>query len=69
MSLSRVPNSGEEPEVAGPETETRREVCRVAEIVGPRTSNGLVDHPVDIEGDRPRFGVFKNLSLDIGQPG
>ena len=44
------------------------EIARVPQIVGTRAGDGLVDHLVDIEGDRARFGVVKNLSLHIGQP-
>ena len=45
------------------------EIARVPQIVGTRAGDGLVDHVVDIEGDRARFGVVKNLALPIGQPG
>ena len=48
-------------------TEACGEIARVPQIVGTRAGDGLVDHLVNIEGDRARFGVVKNLSLAIGQ--
>ena len=43
------------------------EIAGVPQIIGTRAGDGLVDHLVDIEGDRARFGVVKNLSLPLGQ--